>query len=134
MSNTKSQYLLLFRGSTWYRELSVNELQEIMGRTNVWIDQMISSGVYKAGQPLEEQGRVISARSGSVSDGPFNEAKESVGGYVLIEADNLDHAVEIARGNPMIPHGLTVEIRPVTDDCPANKLALQQANAAAALA
>lgn len=127
MSNTKSQYLLLFRGSTWYRELSVNELQEIMGRTNEWIDQMISSGVYKAGQPLEEQGRVISARSGSVSDGPFTESKESVGGYVLIEADSLDHAVEIARGNPMILHGLTVEVRAVTEDCPASKLAKEQA-------
>lgn len=118
----KSQYLLLFRGSNWHRELSLNEIQEIMSRTNAWFERLAAEGVYKAGQPLDNEGATIASQSGTVVDGPFTESKESVGGYLLIEASGLEEAVAIARQNPMIPHGLTVEVRPVLEDCPANKL------------
>lgn len=122
MSTKKSQYLMLFRDTNWHRELSANEIQEIMGRTNAWLDGMMRDGIMKAGQPLEGEGRMISFRNGSIADGPFAESKESVGGYVLIEAANFDEAVEIARGNPMIPCGLVVEVRPVADVCPAERI------------
>jgi len=53
-----------------------------------------------------------------VVDGPFAESKESVGGYLLLQADNLDEAVEIARSNPVLKYGITVEVRPVLAECP----------------
>jgi len=134
MSNTKSQYLLLFRGADWYRELSVNELQDIMGRANAWFAGLAEKGIYKAAQPLEEKGATISFKNGSIADGPFTETKESIGGYMLIEAENLEEAIAIGRENPMIPHGLVIEVRPVADDCGATKLARQKDNAAAVLA
>jgi hypothetical protein len=127
---SKSQYLLLFRGTNWHRELSPNEIQEIMGRTNAWFERLAKDGIYKAAQPLEEEGATIAFSNGSIVDGPFTESKESVGGYLLLEADDLDEAISIAKQNPMIPYGLTVEVRPVAEACPANKL-VNEAKAAA---
>ncbi|MES2439510.1 MAG: YciI family protein [Verrucomicrobiota bacterium] len=122
-SSAKSQYLLLFRGTNWHRELSAQEIQEIMGRTNAWFDRLSREGKSKAAQPLEGEGRTISYQNGSLADGPFTESKESIGGYLLLEARDFDEAMTIARQNPMIPYGLTVEVRPVAQACPANKIA-----------
>ena len=130
MSTKKSQYLLLFRGTDWHRELSANEIQEIMGRTNAWFDKMTQDGIMKGGQPLENQGRTVSFKNGSVADGPFAESKESIGGYILLETESFEEALELARGNPMIPYGLSVEVRPVADTCILNKIA-NEASAAA---
>lgn len=123
---SKSQYLLLFRDTNWHRELSLNEIQEIMSRTNAWFESLAQQGVIKAGQPLDGVGAMVSYESGAVVDGPFTETKESVGGYILIEAASLEEAVAVARQNPMVPCGLKVEVRPVSDDCPASRLAKQK--------
>jgi hypothetical protein len=123
MSSPKSQYLLLFRGTNWHRELSPDEIQEIMGRTNAWFERLTREGIMKAGQPLEAGGRSVLFKDGSVADGPFIESKETVGGYLLIEAVDFEAAVAIAKENPMLPCGLTVEVRQVADNCPANRLA-----------
>ncbi len=132
MSTTaKSQYLLLFRGTNWHRELSAQEIQEIMGRTNAWFETLSRQGIMKAGQPLEGEGKTISYKQGSVADGPFTESKESIGGYLLLEVSDFEEAMAIARQNPMIPHGLTVEVRPVAEACPANRIARETAAALA---
>lgn len=128
-TSSKSQYLLLFRGTNWHRELSAQEIQEIMGRTNAWFDRLAREGKSKAAQPLEGEGKTISYKNGSVADGPFAESKESIGGYLLLEVADFEEAMAIARQNPMIPYGLTVEVRPVADACPANKI-YQQMEAA----
>jgi hypothetical protein len=128
--SAKSQYLLLFRGTNWHRELSAQEIQEIMGRTNAWFDRLFHEGKAKGAQPLEGEGKTISYKNGSVADGPFTESKESIGGYLLLEVDTFDEAMAIARENPMIPHGLVVEVRPVAEACPANKIASEMASAA----
>lgn len=115
--------MLLFRGTNWHRELSPNEIQEIMGRTNAWFARLTQEGIMKAGQPLEQEGRSVIYKDGAVADGPFIESKETVGGYLLIEAADFEAAVAIAKGNPMLPCGLTVEVRQVAENCPANRLA-----------
>lgn len=127
----KSQYLMLFRGTNWHTDLSIGEIQEIMGRTNAWFERLAREGISVAAQPLENEGKTIAFKNGKVTDGPFTESKESVGGYVLLQAESLDEAMTIARQNPMIPLGLTVEVRPVAQACPAMKLALEQAEQAA---
>jgi len=122
-----SQYLLLFRGTNWHTELSIGEIQEIMGRTNAWFERLAREGKSVAGQPLEGEGKTITFKNGKVADGPFTESKETIGGYVILQAGNFDEAMEIARENPMIPYGLTVEVRPVAEACPAFKIAREQA-------
>ena len=112
MSTPKSQYLLLFRNANWHRELSPDEIQEIMGRTNAWFERMTKDGIMKAGQPLESEGRSVSFKNGAVADGPFAETKELVAGYWLWEVKSMEDAVEWVKRcpNPM-PEDSEIEIR-----------------------
>jgi hypothetical protein len=53
-----------------------------------------------------------------VMDGPFTETKEAVGGYLVLQADSLTEAVEIARSMPTLRYGISVEVRPILAECP----------------
>lgn len=131
MNNVKSEYLLLFRGTDWDKGLSPEELQKATGQFMSWFERLRQQGTVKAGQPLENQGRIISMQKGrSISDGPFVESKEAIGGYFLLVVDDLDQAVEIAKQCPVLPYGLSVEVRPVADQCAIMKRAgLEMAHA-----
>jgi len=115
----KSDYLLLFRGTDWDKGLSAEEIQKVMNQLMAWFEGLHRQGKVKAGQPLGEEGRTISGRKGrSVADGPFPESKEAVGGYLILQANDLDEAVAIAKEYPCLDHGATVEVRPVAEECP----------------
>jgi hypothetical protein len=62
-----------------------------------------------------------------VSDGPFAESKEAIGGYFLLDVPSLDEAVAIAQGCPGLPYGVQVEVRPVAAECPVASELKQQA-------
>jgi hypothetical protein len=116
---TTGEYMLLFRGPHWDRGLSQQELQAAMDKVMAWFEGLNQGGKIKAGQPLGAQGRIISGTNGRfVLDGPFAESKEAVGGYLMLQADNLKEAVEIARSAPMLKFGITVEVRPILAECP----------------
>jgi hypothetical protein len=62
---------------------------------------------------------VISGTDGQfVVDGPFTETKEAVGGYLVLQADSANEAVEIARSIPTLRYGVSVEVRPILAECP----------------
>jgi|SRR6185503_1710627 len=125
--NMTSEYMLLFRGPHWDKGLSPEELQELMGRVTAWFEGLQQQGRVKAGQPLGPEGRTVSGRLGrGASDGPFVESKEAVGGYLLVWADNLDEAVAIAKSCPTVEHGITIEVRPVLEECPIFKRVREQ--------
>jgi hypothetical protein len=65
-----------------------------------------------------------------VADGPFAESKEAIGGYLLLQADHLNEAVEIARSNPMLEYGVIIEVRPVLAECAAFRRAKDRAGQA----
>ena len=65
------------------------------------------------GQPLERSGKLVKGSQKIVTDGPFAEAKDVVGGYTLIEACDLDQAVELSKGCPIFEAEGAVEVRPV---------------------
>lgn len=132
MDTPASQHLLLLRGTDWYKELSPQEIQEVMSRTTAWFDRLSQEGLLVGGQPLENQGKVVSGPSRMVADGPFVEAKESIGGYLLLAVSSLDDAVAIAQDCPMLAYGLTVEVRPIAPECVIQKLAKRQLAEAAA--
>jgi hypothetical protein len=84
-----------------------------------WFEGLNQRGKTKAAQPLGAQGRIISGTNGQlVVDGPFAESKEAVGGYLMLQADNLNEAVEIARSMPTLKYGISVEVRPILAECP----------------
>jgi hypothetical protein len=109
---TTPEYMLLFRGTDWDRGLSTEEIQNVMSRWIAWFDRLTEQGKARAGQPLTDQGKVISGKKGqTILDGPFAESKETVAGYILLQVDNLDEAVEIAKECPGLDYGLSVEVR-----------------------
>jgi len=111
--------MLLFRGPHWDRELSTDELQQVMDKVMAWFEGLNERGKIKGAQPLGGQGRVISGTDGQfVVDGPFTETKEAVGGYLVLQAESLNEAVEIARSMPTLRYGITVEVRPILAECP----------------
>lgn len=112
-------YLLLFRNSDWDYGLSDDETRRAMGKVKEWFDGLFAAGRIVSAQPLMEEKAFIFGKGGnSVTDGPFAEAKEVIGGYVLLSADSLEEAVAIARTNPMHDYGLTTEVRATASSCP----------------
>jgi hypothetical protein len=106
-------FMLIFRGGN-PREDSPEQLQQSMKKWLDWFDGLARSGVYKGqGAPLEPGGKVVRGTRRTVSDGPYAEAKDVVGGYALVDARDLEAAVEIARGCPIYEKEGAVEVRPV---------------------
>jgi hypothetical protein len=115
----KADYLLLFRGTDWDAGLSPEEIQKVMNQLMAWFEGLHQQGKIKAGQPLGEEGRTVSGKKGrSVADGPFAESKEAVGGYLIVQASDLEEAVAVAKGYPCLDYGGIVEVRPVVEECP----------------
>jgi len=111
--------MLLFRGPQWDRGLSTDELQQVMDKVITWFEGLNERGKIKGAQPLGGHGRMISGTDGRlVVDGPFTETKEAVGGYLVLQADSLNEAVEVARSMPTLRHGISVEVRPILAECP----------------
>jgi hypothetical protein len=118
MNNTQptENYLLLFRSVDWYKGLPEEKVQEIVTNWMDWYAGLVKNGVVEGGRPLAPEGRVVRA-AGAISDGPFAEAKETVGGYFVLNAATMDEAVAVARQCPGLPYGVNVEVRPLLDTC-----------------
>jgi hypothetical protein len=127
-----SEYLLFFRGPDWDIGVSNTELQQRLDSVMAWFDQVQQQGKVKAGQPLAREGRMVSGKSRSVADGPFAESKEAVGGYLLLTGVTFDEAVAVAKSCPTLDYGITIEVRPVLEDCPCFKRARERLALAAA--
>ena len=118
-TNSTSEYLLLFRGTAWDRSLSPADLQTILSSFFAWFERLSAEGTLKAGQPLLDEARIVSGKNGrTVTDGPFTEAKEAIGGYFLIKADSFAEATALAQQCPMLEVGVAVEVRPIAASCP----------------
>src|SRR5690242_9513614 len=114
----KSEYMLLFKSTDWYNGLSPEQMQTVAGQWMAWFQRLKDQGRALAGSPLEREGRVVSGNGRVVSDGPFAESKETIGGYFLLKVKTLDEAVAIAKECPGLPYGAVVEVRPVAEECP----------------
>lgn len=115
-------FLLLIKGGDWSEGLSPEETQRIMEEAMAWFEGLEAKGMMKDGSPLDGTGHVVSADSrGVVSDGPFVETKEAVGGYLMLEAESIEEVIAAARTSPVLKHGMVAEIRPVLEECPIQK-------------
>jgi hypothetical protein len=116
---THNGHMLIFRGTNWHQGLSPEEMQQVGERWMAWFNGLKDQGKAIAGNPLEPAGRIVSGKNGRViSDGPFAESKETVGGYFLLNVPTLNEAVAIAQQCPGLPYGIRVEVRPVAAACP----------------
>ncbi len=108
--NSTSEYLVISRGQ-WDKDVSSEEIQSAIDNFYVWHDRLVGEGKMKAGQRLAPEGRRVSKNG--VTDGPFTETKEVIGGYWFIFAGSLEDAAKIAAENPCLACGLSFEIRPI---------------------
>ena len=109
-----NDYLFIFRGGVDMKTLPPAEMEKLMGAWFGWITDLRNKGAYKDGDPLDDAGRVVSGLGGkTVTDRPFAEGKEEVGGYLMIQAASLDAASEIAKGCPVLLNGGSVEVRQI---------------------
>ena len=112
---TTSEYLLVFRNTSWHTELSPEEIQQNMARFTEWLERLNNAGQFKGGGPLGHYGKILTGRN-AVTDGPFVESKEAIAGFFVIGADGLEQAVEVARGCPGLEFGQTVEVRAILSE------------------
>lgn len=119
MNNENNKgYMLIFRGTDWYKGLSAEQTQQIADHWMAWFKGLLEDGKAVAGNPLHPEGKIVSGKARVVSDGPFAESKETIGGYFLLTVATMDEAVEIAQQCPGLPYGIRVEVRPVAAECP----------------
>jgi hypothetical protein len=107
-------FVFLFRGGEADRR-SPEEMQRIVERYIAWVRELRAQGKFKAGDELRAEGRIVTRQGGQITDGPFIETKEAVGGYFLIEAADYAEAVAIARRSPNLDNGGAVEVRQISD-------------------
>jgi len=111
--------MLLYRTDDWYNRLSHAELRKLINQNKAWIERLTAKGKAKPGRALERRGAIVSGTNGRfVTDGPFAESKEAIGGYLVLNVETLDEAVAIAQTSPGLVYGGSIEVRPVADECP----------------
>ncbi len=101
------RYLFLHRSPPQQQPPSPAQMQEMYAAWNAWKEKF-KANILDMGDELKPTGRVVTASG--VTDGPFVEAKEIVGGYMIVIAEGYDRALEVAKEMPIMP-GARIEIR-----------------------
>jgi hypothetical protein len=108
------KFLYLFRGGIDNNaNASPEAMQAQMQKWAQWMGKLSQDGAMLSGEPLQPSGKKVAGKGKVVTDGPFAEAKEMVGGYLMVHAKDIDHAVEISKGCPIFDVGGSVEVRPI---------------------
>jgi len=119
--NTQKQngYMLLYRSGEWYNKFSHAELQKLINQNKAWLEKLTAQGKVKPGRALERKGAIVSGVNGRiVTDGPFAESKETIGGYLVLEVEAIEEAIAIAQSSPGLAYGGSIEVRPLAEECP----------------
>jgi hypothetical protein len=106
------KFMLIFHGGN-PETMSPEHIQSHMGKWMSWIEKLSQAGKYVAGEPLLPGGKSITGKSKTVTDGPFTEGKEVVGGFFIINAENYDEAVSLCDDYPDYGNGGTIQVRQV---------------------
>jgi hypothetical protein len=106
-------FMFIFRNSTEAPQPSPEEMQANMQQWMGWIEKLKSQGKYVAGEPLLPEGKIVKGAKALITDGPFAESKELVGGFFIVKAETLEEATEMAKDCPDLPTNGSVEVREV---------------------
>ena len=107
----KSEFLVISRGQ-WDKDASKEDIEAAIHKFYEWLARNIEEGKMKTGSRLKRERAVVS-KSGIVTDGPYSESKENIGGYWFILANDLQEAANLTAQNPCAQFGLVYEIRPL---------------------
>jgi hypothetical protein len=107
-------FMFIFRGPSpadlnWTPEQGQANMQKWFN----WIGELSAKGHYVGGDPLVPEGKIVKGKKPVATDGPFAEGKELLGGYIIIKAESLAAATELAFGFPDFDIDGSVEVREV---------------------
>jgi hypothetical protein len=106
------EYMMIFRNEKRKVQPSSEQMQNMLKDWQSWIGNIAKQGKYVGTNRLLPEGRTIKPNK-IISDGPYMEAKELVGGYLIVKAKSLDEAMEMAQTCPNLTYGGNVEVRTV---------------------
>jgi hypothetical protein len=106
------EYMLIFRHMDGKTVASPEQIEIWMKQTMDWIGGIAAQNKFSGGNGLQfEDAKVVSSDK-VVTNGPFGEIKETIGGYVIVKANSADEAAEFAKGSPILQgEGNTIEVR-----------------------
>jgi hypothetical protein len=108
------EYILIFRHEDGQKVASPDQIQAWMKQTMDWVGGIAAQNKFSSGTGLPfEDARVVRPNN-VVTNGPFGDIKETIGGYIIVKADSVDEAVEFAKGSPVLQgEGNSVEVRKI---------------------
>lgn len=110
--------LLLHQSPAKFANLAPEDIQRIIGKYIAWREDLVKRGQLRGGEKLSEDGgRQLRIQDGkiTVSDGPFSETTEVLGGYFIIEAADYGKAAAIAQTCPHLTGGQWIEVRQIEE-------------------
>lgn len=108
------EFLVLFRNDFRDLNLDENEQQAHMQRWGEWLGKLQQEGILIKADPLGQEGKTMAGERKVISDGPFAESKEIVGGYMFAKANTIDEMLEHCKGCPIFEiASANIEVRPV---------------------
>jgi hypothetical protein len=105
------KFMLIFHGGI-KQDASPADMQANMGKWMSWVENLNKEGKYVSGEPLLPGGKLVSGPA-SITDGPYTEGKEVVGGYFIINAATMEEAVAECDNYPDFDYGGQVQVRQV---------------------
>jgi hypothetical protein len=108
------KFMFLFQGPVSQTEQpSPEAMQEIMGKWFAWINKLAQAGKYDSGEALLPGGKIVKGSHKNVTDGPFTEGKEIIGGYFIVNAKDYAEAISLCADYPDYTTGGSVIVRQV---------------------
>jgi hypothetical protein len=108
------EFILIFRHQDGNTVASPEQMQIWMKQTMDWIGGIAAQNKFSGGNGLSYTDAKVVGHNNVVTNGPFGEIKETIGGYVIVKADSVDEATEFAKGCPVLQgEGNTVEVRKI---------------------
>ncbi len=111
----KQFLLLLHEDMEQMSQLSPKQMEELARAHMNWAAKLTEAGHFISGDGLHEKGVFITGKDAVIKDGPYLESKEIIGGYYLLQANDLAAIIELAKDCPTHMYGGTTEIRQVTE-------------------
>lgn len=106
--------MLIFRHEDGTKAASPEQIQMWMKQTMDWIGGIAAQNKFVSGTGLPFDDARVVHHNKMVTNGPFGEIKETIGGYIIVKAENADEAAEFAKGSPVLQgDGNTVEVRKI---------------------
>ena len=108
------EYILIFRHEDGSKIASPEQMQVWMKQTMDWIGGIAAQNKFSGGTGLPFADAKVVHHNNVVTNGPFGDIKETIGGYIIVKADSVEEAVEFAKGSPVLQSdGNTVEVRKI---------------------